>query len=89
MYCYVDNNPELKDKIVNGKTVKSFDDMKELAKTYQIVIAVDAHKAGILAEQLENAGITEYITYLEMVNNYKKPELSGQVDWIIPVFYNC
>lgn len=82
VYCYVDNNPELKDKIVNGKTVKSFDDMKELAKTYQIVIAVDAHKAGILAEQLENAGITEYITYLEMVNNYKKPELSGQVDWI-------
>ena len=40
------------------------------------------YKAGILAEQLENAGITEYITYLEMVNNYKKPELSGQVDWI-------
>lgn len=69
-------------KIVNGKIVKSFDDMKELAKTYQIVIAVDAHKAGILAEQLENAGITEYITYLELVNNYKKPELSGQVDWI-------
>ena len=29
-----------------------------------------------------NAGITEYVTYLEMVNNYKKPELSGQVDWI-------
>ena len=56
--------------------------MKELAKTYQIVIAVDAHKAGILAEQLENAGITEYVTYLEMVNNYKKPELFGQVDWI-------
>lgn len=82
VYCYVDNNPELKDKIVNGKIVKSFDDMKELAKTYQIVIAVDAHKAGILAEQLENAGITEYVTYLEMVNNYKKPELSGQVDWI-------
>ena len=82
VYCYVDNNPELKDKIVNGKIVKSFDDMNELAKTYQIVIAVDAHKAGILAEQLENAGITEYITYLELVNNYKKPELSGQVDWI-------
>lgn len=82
VYCYVDNNPDLKGKTVNGKAVKSFDAMKELAKSYQIVIAVDAHKASILAEQLENAGITEYITYLELVNNYKKTELSGQVDWI-------
>lgn len=81
VYCYVDNNPDLKGKIVNGKIVKSFDEMQELAKIYQIVIAVDAHKASILAEQLEKAGIKEYITYLEMVNNYKKPELSGQVDW--------
>lgn len=81
VYCYVDNNPELKGKTVNGKVVKSFDEMRELVHTYQIVIAVDAHKAGILAEQLENAGITEYVTYLEMVNNYKKPEMSGQVDW--------
>ena len=82
VYCYVDNNPDLQGKIVNGKIVKSFDEMRELAKIYQIVIAVDAHKACVLAEQLENAGIKKYITYLEMVNNYKKPELSGQVDWV-------
>lgn len=82
VYCYVDNNPDLKGKIVNGKVVKSFDEMKELAKTYEIVIAVDAYKASILAEQLNKAGITEYVTYLEMVNNYKKPKLSDQVDWV-------
>ena len=81
VYCYVDNNLELKGKIVNGKVVKNFDEMKELAKKYQIVISVDAYKASILAEQLENAGITEYVTYLEMVNNYKKPEMSGHIDW--------
>lgn len=82
VYCYVDNNPDLKGKIVNGKVVKSFDEMEKLAKNYQVVIAVDAHKSSVLAEQLEKIGITEYITYLDMVKNYKKPELSGQVDWI-------
>lgn len=80
--CYVDNNPSLKGTYINGKRVAAFDEMADLAKEYQIVISVDAHKAGDLAEQLEKAGITDYITYLEMVNNYKKPNIDGEIDWI-------
>lgn len=53
VYCYVDNNPELKDKIVNGKIVKIFDDMEGTCKDLPDRIVVDAHS--ILAEQLENA----------------------------------
>ena len=82
VFCYVDNNPSLVGKTINGKPVKGFDTIRELAKDYLIVISVDARKAAVLAEQLAGVGITSYITYLEMVNNYKKPNISKQIDWI-------
>lgn len=61
---YADNNAEMAGSLISGKEVISFEELKEKKDEYQIVISVDARKIPILAAQLEENGITEYVTYL-------------------------
>lgn len=78
---YADNNTALAGSLINGKEVLTFSQLKEKKDEYQIVICVDARKIPTLALQLEENGITEYVTYLEMVNHLKKPS-EGDVSWL-------
>lgn len=43
---------------------------------------MDARKASVIANQLEDAGIREYTTYLEMVHHLKKPSENSGVLWL-------
>lgn len=70
--CFVDNNEAIVGTNVNGKEIISFSKLKEISKDYQVVISVDTRKAVVLAEQLEENNITDYITYVELVNSLGK-----------------
>lgn len=78
---YADNNAGMAGSLINGKEVLTFAQLKEKKDKYQIVISVDARKIPILAAQLEENGITEYATYLELANHLKKPA-EGAVSWL-------
>lgn len=78
---FADNNPKLTGERVEEKEVISFDTLKKIHKDYQIVISVDARKVPALALQLEEGGITEYETYLELVHQLKKPSMNC-VQWL-------
>ncbi len=80
---YADNNVELTGTVINGKKVISFTELLERYQEYQIVIAVDVRKTAAIAGQLEQHGIREFTSYMELVNHYKKPNAdSGNIDWI-------
>ena len=80
---YADNNEELTGTVINGKKVISFTELLERYQEYQIVIAVDVRKTAAIAGQLEQHGIREFTSYMELVNHYKKPNAdSGNIDWI-------
>ncbi len=68
---FADNNKELAGKEVEGKTVLSFDQLKQLHQDYQIVISVASKTAPALARQLEEAGIHEYVLFAEMLRDMK------------------
>lgn len=78
---FVDNNPDLAGKQVHGKEIVSFDTLKEIHENYRVVIAVDARKVPVLVRQLEENGITQFETYLELVNHLKKPS-ADSVQWL-------
>lgn len=78
---YLDNNEAMTGRFVNGKEVISFSHFMGMKDDYQIVISVDARKVPALAAQLEENGITEYVTYLELVNHLKRPS-EGAVSWL-------
>lgn len=78
---FVDNNAELTGSLINGKKVLSFDQLKATKDDYQIVISVGTKVLPILAKQLEDNGITDYVTYLDLVNHLKKPS-GGTVSWL-------
>ncbi len=78
---FADNNTVLAGSFVDGKEVVSFTQLKKMANDYQVVISVDARKIPTLAAQLEENGITGYVTYLEQVNNLKKPS-EGAISWL-------
>lgn len=79
---FVDNNADIAGKTVCGKMVLPFDDFVNIQSDYQTVISVDARKAHMLARQLEENGIIEFTTYLDVVNNLKKPSVDGGIDYI-------
>lgn len=79
---YVDNNNTIVGTIVNGKKVISFDELKRIYSDYSIIISVDVAKTHVLAKQLDDAGIHEYTTYLDIVKKYVKPNMDNTVDWI-------
>lgn len=79
---FADNNADAVGKKTEGKEIISFVRLQQIHKDYQIVISVDARKASAIANQLEEAGITEYTTYLEMANHLKKPSENSGVSWL-------
>ena len=79
---FVDNNADAVGKKVEDKEIISFEKLEQIFQDYQIVISVDARKASAIANQLENAGIKEYTTYLEMANHLKKPSENSGVVWL-------
>jgi len=78
---FADNNHQLEGTKIQGKEVISFDELKRIHKEYQVVISVDARKVPELAIQLENGGIADYTTYLELVHQLKKPS-ADNVQWL-------
>lgn len=79
---FADNNADAVGKKAEGKEIISFARLQQIHKDYQIVISVDARKASAIANQLEEAGIKEYTTYLEMANHLKKPSENSGVSWL-------
>lgn len=68
VFCYVDNNSTLWGKEKYGKKIINFEELREIYQDYQIILSVDSKVSGILAKQLEDAGIYQFVTYLEMIN---------------------
>lgn len=64
VFCFVDNNPYMKGKTVEGVSVISFEQLKEIHPHYQIVISVGRRFVSEVAGQLEAAGITDYTLFL-------------------------
>lgn len=79
---FCDNDPEKVGTFVNEKEVISFDQFLKIYSDYLVIISVYVRSAGAIAEQLKSNGVSEFITYIELVNNYKKPEINEKViDW--------
>lgn len=78
---FVDNNPKLIGKHIEGIEIISFNALQKIHERYQIVISVDAGRVPELALQLDESGITEYTTYIELVCYLKKPSANG-VKWL-------
>lgn len=78
---FADNNSRLTGERIEGIEIISFDALRTIYKDYQIVISVDARRIPELALQLDESGITEYTTYLELVHYLKKPS-TDSVQWL-------
>lgn len=65
--CFVDNDINKQGSTLLGKKIISFEQLKEIHKDYSIIIGVDLSKAYSIAEQLEDAGIKNYLVFLEMI----------------------
>lgn len=81
VYCFVDNNRELTGKKIAGVLVNSFEQLQQIYEEYRIVIAVDARKAKIIAEQLEKAGIKNYELFINLVQKITKGSVRDYVDY--------
>ncbi|MCM1089520.1 MAG: glycosyltransferase [Muribaculum sp.] len=68
VFCYADNNSALWGKEKHGKKIINFEELKQIHQDYQIILSVDSKISGILARQLESAGIYQFVTYLEMIS---------------------
>lgn len=79
---FVDNNMNNVGKMKFDKKIISFDELKKIHKDYRIVISVGGKNAPIIIKQLEDAGIHEYITYMELVNGIKVPEDGEIILWL-------
>ena len=83
VFCYVDNNKELVGKKKNGKPVIDFEQLKKIYSDYQIVLSVGPKNMIEIANQLQNAGIFNFITYFELLHGKKNPNKIGcDVDWV-------
>ena len=68
IYCFVDNNSDIVGTRLYGKQIISFEELQDIYQEYQIVIAVDSGKVTVLAKQLDECGITDYICFIELIN---------------------
>lgn len=59
--CFADNNPMKAGQSIQGKPVISFQEMKEIAGNFQIVIS--SGSVNSMAKQLEENGICTYLLY--------------------------
>jgi len=63
VYAFADNNNLLHGTCIEGVPVISFNQLREVYKDYQIVLSVGIKNAVSLAQQLERAGIENFILY--------------------------
>ncbi len=73
---FVDNSAAKIGTMIEGIPVISFDELKKIHMGFQIVIAVDPKKYFVLAAQLDDAGIRNYVPFLN---------LEGSADELPPV----
>ncbi len=76
VHFFVDNSAAKIGTMVEGVPVISFDELKKIHMGFQIVIAVDPKKYFVLAAQLDDAGIHNYVPFLN---------LEGSADELPPV----
>ena len=59
--CFADNNPDKQGRLVCGKPVVGFEELRRMAEDYRIVISV--YNPRPIAAQLEESGIFDYQQY--------------------------
>lgn len=79
---FADNNAELAGTQVEGVPVITFGQLQEIYKEYQIVISVSARTTPILAKQLESAGISDYVLYVELAHRLSSGSKKECTDYI-------
>jgi len=83
VHCFVDNNSALWGSEKYGKKIISFDEFREGASDYEIILSVAPRTAAILAQQCEDAGIVTFSTYWDLFRGKKNPlKLGSKIDWI-------
>lgn len=83
VYCFVDNNSSLWGSEKYGKKIISFEELKEIASDYELILSVAPITAVQLAKQCESAGICGFSTYWDLFKGKKNPRKPGsKIDWI-------
>ncbi len=79
---FADNNADITGTEVEGVEVISFGRLREIYRDYQIVISVSARTTPILAKQLEEAGISDYVLYVELAHRLSSGSKKESTDYI-------
>lgn len=80
--CFTDNNAQLCGTLVDGIQVISFAQLKEIYPEYQIVISVSGRTVAVLAQQLEEAGIKDYTSFIDMVQKVTTGSMKDSIDYV-------
>ena len=64
---FVDNNQKLVGSLIEEIPVISFHDLKKIHEKFQIILSVDVGTSFVLSAQLEDAGIHDYMNFLEFI----------------------
>lgn len=70
--AFIDNNSEKVGTFVDGIEIQSFDYLKSNYQNYNVILGVGGNVVCDIANQLVNAGIDNFITYLQMID-YSSP----------------
>ena len=85
--CFADNNPDKQGRLVCGKPVVGFEELRRMAEDYRIVISV--YNPRPIAAQLEESGIFDYQQYFPVRRKLAgrlAEELAGKTPRGAPVF---
>lgn len=77
-----DNNPEKWDSLLEEIPVQKFYIDKNLMSDDRIVIAVSSEKATDIVSQLEDNGVTNYMSFEELVRQITKEKIMSRPDYI-------
>lgn len=64
--CFVDNDAKWTGTLIDGVPIVSFDQMMKIHSSCQLVLCVGCRLMMEITAQLESAGITEYILFMEL-----------------------
>ena len=65
---FADNNESMAGKYLNGVRVISFARLLEIHAEYEIILSMDVGASLVVSAQLEDAGISDYQTFFEILN---------------------